>query len=88
MLYLNASRISAGWGHCDINKRRTLLDVRLLFNAPHGHPDCRMHLRASQDLAATLSGWRSHIHQHTHTETYTKSNGDHTFNYIYQSNIT
>jgi hypothetical protein len=55
---------------------------------PHRHPDCQLHPGASQDLVATLPGWRSHIYQHTNIETYIKPNGDYTFNYIYQSNIT
>jgi hypothetical protein len=39
--------------------------VCLLFDAPHGHPSCRLHPEASQDLAAAL-----YLHkQHTHTET-------------------
>jgi hypothetical protein len=41
-------------------------DVRLLFDAPHRHPDCRLHPVDSQDLTAVL-----YLHkQHTHTETY------------------
>jgi hypothetical protein len=31
-------RFSCRLGHCDINRRHILLDVRLLFDAPHGHP--------------------------------------------------
>jgi hypothetical protein len=33
--------------------------------------------------------WQPHCQdkQHTHTETYVKPNGDHTFNYIDQSNV-
>jgi hypothetical protein len=58
------------------------------FMPPHGHPACQLHPGASQDLAVTLPGWRAHIQQHTHTETYIEPNGDHTFNYIYQTNIT
>jgi hypothetical protein len=77
-----------GWDHYSTNRRQAILDARLLFDAPPGHPGCRLHPRGSQDLVATLSGWRSHIQQHTHTEIYIKSNEDHTFNYIYQSNIT
>jgi hypothetical protein len=51
---------------------------------PHGHPGCRLHPVASQDLVAALLGWRSHIQQHTHTKKYIKPNKDYTFNYIYQ----
>jgi hypothetical protein len=58
----------AGWSHCDTNRRCIILDARLLFDAPsHGHSGCRLHPGASQDLAAALLGWRSHIQQHTHT---------------------
>jgi hypothetical protein len=69
------------------------LNTRLLFDASppspgHGYPGCRLHPGGRQDLAAALSGWRSHIQRHTHIETYIKLNGDHTFNYIYQLNIT
>jgi hypothetical protein len=63
--------------------------TRVSYLMPHlGHPSCQLHPGASQDLAAALPGWRSHIQQHTHIETYIKPNGDHTFNYIFQSNIT
>jgi hypothetical protein len=48
----------------------TLLDVHLLFDAPLGHPGCRLHPRAGQDLVAALPRWRSHIQQHTNIETY------------------
>jgi hypothetical protein len=40
----------------------------LLFDAPHGHPGCRLHPGASQDLAAALY---RHT-QYTHTETYSQ----------------
>jgi hypothetical protein len=62
--------------------------VSYLMPPIHGYFGCRLHPGASQDFAATLLGWRSHIQQHTHTETYIKPNEDHTFNYIFQSNIT
>jgi hypothetical protein len=43
-----------------------MLDVRLLFDAPHGHPGCQLHSGARRDLTAIL-----YLHnQHTHTETY------------------
>jgi hypothetical protein len=58
----------ADWDHCDTNRRHAILDVHLLFDALHGHPGCWLHPGASQDLAATLSGCRSHIQQHTYTE--------------------
>jgi hypothetical protein len=61
----------AGWGHCDINMRSTILEARLLCDAPLGI------LIADYILS-----------QHTHIATYINPNGDHTFNYIYQSNIT
>jgi hypothetical protein len=42
-----------------------MLDVCLLFNA-QGHPSCRLHPGAGQDLTAVL-----YLHkQQTHTETY------------------
>jgi hypothetical protein len=69
---------NCGWGHCGTNRKHTLLHVSLLFHAPYGHPSCWLHHGARQDLAATLLGWRSHIHQHTHIETYIEPNGDHT----------
>jgi hypothetical protein len=31
-----------------------MLDVHILFDAPHGHPGCSLHPRASQDLADAL----------------------------------
>jgi hypothetical protein len=46
----------------------TILDVHLLFDAPHGHPGSQLHHGASQDLIATL-----YLHkQHTHIETYSQ----------------
>jgi hypothetical protein len=48
--------------------RLTLLDTRLLFDAPHRHPGCRLHPGASQDLVAVLYRHK----QHTHTETYSQ----------------
>jgi hypothetical protein len=34
-------------GHYGTNRRHTLLDACLLFDAPHGHPSCQLHLGAS-----------------------------------------
>jgi hypothetical protein len=31
-----------------------MLNARLIFDAPYGHPGCRLHPRARQDLAATF----------------------------------
>jgi hypothetical protein len=43
--------------------RDTLLDVRQLFDAPHGYPSCQLHPGTSQDLIAQL-----YLHmQHTYT---------------------
>jgi hypothetical protein len=39
-----------GWGYCGTNSRHTLFDAHLLVGAPHGHPGCRLYLRASQDF--------------------------------------
>jgi hypothetical protein len=64
----------AGWVHCSTNRRHVILDVRLLFDAPHENPGCRLHPGSSQDLTVALWGWRSHIQQHTHIETYIKPN--------------
>jgi hypothetical protein len=73
-----------GWGHYDTNRRRTILCVCLLFDAP---PQGILVAGYILELARI---WQLHCQdkQHTHTEIYIKPNGDHTFNYIYQSNIT
>jgi hypothetical protein len=69
--------------HCGTNRRQTLLDARLQFDAPMG-------ILVAGYILELARIWQLHYQdkQHTHTETYMKSNRDHTFNYIYQSNIT
>jgi hypothetical protein len=68
VLFYSVTDLIAGWGHYGTNNRRALLDTRLLYDAPHGHPICRLHPGASQDLTAAL-----YLHkQHTHIETYSQ----------------
>jgi hypothetical protein len=63
-LFRNLRRVSSyritdlidGWGHCGTNRRCAILDVCLIFDAPHGHPGCQLHPGASQDLVAALPG--------------------------------
>jgi hypothetical protein len=57
------------WGHYVINRRLTLFDVRLIFDAPYGHPGCRLHSRASYDFAATLYLHKQHTVGDTHVHT-------------------
>jgi hypothetical protein len=65
-LSLLVTNLIADWGQCNTNRRRTLLDVHLLYDAPHGHPGFRLHVGASQDLAVAL-----YLHkQYTHIEIY------------------
>jgi hypothetical protein len=47
------TNLITGWSHCDTNRRHTLFDARLLFDAPR-HPVYRLHTRARQDLAVAL----------------------------------
>jgi hypothetical protein len=58
-------------------------DAHLLFDAPMG-------ILVAGCIVELARIWQPHCQdkQHTHTETYIKPNVDHTFNYIYQSNIT
>jgi hypothetical protein len=65
-----------------------MFDTCLLFDAPHGQLRCRVHPRASQNLAVTL-----YLHkQHTVTQNMQKHVAKLSIfikpiNYIYQSNI-
>jgi hypothetical protein len=85
---LACHRFNCQLGHCDTNRRRALLDARLLFDAPLTPPP--MGVLVAGCILELARIWQPHCQdkQHTHIETYIKSNGDHTFNYIYQSNIT
>jgi hypothetical protein len=57
------------WGYCGTNRRHTLFDTCLVFDASHGHPDCQLHPGASQDLTSALYLHKQHIvgdiHAHT-----------------------
>jgi hypothetical protein len=59
--------------------------VCLLFYAP-----IPMGILVAGCILELVRIWQPHCQdkQHIHIETYIRSNGDHTFNYIYQSNIT
>jgi hypothetical protein len=74
------------WCHCNTNRKHTLLDAHLLFDAPpNGHPGSQLHPEASQDLVAALYLYKQHT---TYRNIWPNvANGDHTFNYIYQSYI-
>jgi hypothetical protein len=80
-----ATNLIVDCGHCSTNRRCTIFDTCLLFDAPHGHPSYRLHSEARQDLAITL-----YLHkQHTKTEHIVKLTiSKKPINYIYQSNIT
>jgi hypothetical protein len=57
------------WGHCGTNRRHTLSDAHLLFDAPYGHPSCRLDPGTSQDLAAVLYLHKQHKVGDTHAHT-------------------
>jgi hypothetical protein len=67
-----------GWGHCGTNRRHTLSDACLLFDAPHGHPGCQLYPRASQDLATVLYQHKKHT-KTQHTKTYDQTINLHTW---------
>jgi hypothetical protein len=88
-LWAHIADLTAGWGHCDTNRRHTMFDACLLFDALYGHPGCWLHPEASQDLAVAL-----YLHkQHTETQNVQKHIAKLSIfikpiNYIYQSNVT
>jgi hypothetical protein len=71
-LSLSVADLIARWGHCGTNRRRTLLDACLLFDAPMG-------ILAAGCILKLGMIWQPHCQdkQHTRTETYIKPNGAH-----------